>query len=154
MNTSDDSGDTTTTSHPPANPVSGADVMRDFLPTSPYVAHLGMRLADVRPGTATLILPFTEQVVTIGTTVHGGAIASLIDTTAMVAAWSDAGVPGTLRGTTVGLTVNYLAAARSDDLHATATVLRRGRSLVYLDVDVRGASGSLVAKGLVTYKIG
>lgn len=133
---------------------SGADVMRQFLPTSPYVGHLGMRLADVRPGSATLTLPFTEQVVTIGTIVHGGAIASLIDTAAMVAAWSDADVPETLRGTTVGLTVNYLTAANHEDLQATATVLRRGRSLVYLDVEVRGASGSLVAKGLVTYKIG
>lgn len=137
-------------------PTSGADVMRQFLPTSPYVGHLGMRLASIGPGTATLTLPFTEHVVTIGTIVHGGAIASLIDTTAMVAAWSDADVPdtGTLRGTTVGLTVTYLTAANAEDLHATATVLRRGRNLVYLDVEVRGVSGSLVAKGLVTYKIG
>lgn len=136
--------------------VSGADVMRQFLPTSPFVGHLGMRLAEIGPGTATLTLPFTRQVVTIGTVVHGGAIASLIDTAAMVAAWSDAQVPdpSNLRGTTVGLTVNYLTAANAEDLRATATVLRRGRSLVYLDVEVRGASGSLVAKGLVTYKIG
>jgi hypothetical protein len=33
-------------------------------------------------------------------------------------------------------------------------VLRRGRSLVYLDVDVYSASGTFVAKGLVTYKLG
>jgi len=33
-------------------------------------------------------------------------------------------------------------------------VLHRGRSLVYLDVEVRSASGSAVAKGLVTYKLG
>lgn len=133
---------------------SGADLMRQFLPASPYVGHLGMRLSDVGPGTATLTLPFSEQLVTIGATVHGGAIASLIDTAAMVAAWSDAEVPDTLRGSTVGLTVTYLAPANAEDLRATATVLRRGRSLVYLDVEVRGASGTLVAKGLVTYKIG
>lgn len=148
--------DNATHSGSQAASTSGADVMRQFLPTSPYVGHLGMRLSDVHSGSATLTLPFTEQLVTIGTTVHGGAIASLIDTTAMVAAWSDAQVPDTtnLRGTTVGLTVNYVAAANHEDLTATATVLRRGRTLVYLDVDVRGASGSLVAKGLVTYKIG
>lgn len=132
----------------------GADVMRQFLPTSPFVGHLGLRLTDLRPGAATMTLPFRQEVVTIGTVVHGGAIASLIDTTAMVAAWSDAEVPGTLRGTTVGMTVNYLTAANAEDVTATATVLRRGRNLVYLDVEVRGASGTLVAKGLVTYKIG
>ena len=132
----------------------GADFMRGFLPGSPFVGHLGMRLRDVRPGAATLTLPFVQSLATIGTIVHGGAIAALIDTTAMGAAWSDAPRPETPRGTTVGLTVSYLAAANGEDLEATARVLRRGRTLVYLDVDVRAASGAAIAKGLVTYKIG
>ena len=135
-------------------PRSGADFIRQFLPTSPYVAHLGMQLVDIQPGRATLALPFTSSLVTIGTVVHGGAIASLIDTAAMVAAWSDAEMPTKVRGTTVNLTVAYLAAAEREDLQAIATVLRRGRNLVYLDVEVRSASGNTVAKGLVTYKIG
>lgn len=135
-------------------PQSGADFIRQFLPASPYVGHLGIRLADMQPGVATLTLPFADSLVTIGNIVHGGAIASLIDTAAMVAAWSDAPASDNLRGTTVGLTINYLAPAKSEELQATARVLRRGRSLVYLDVDVYGASGTFVAKGLVTYKLG
>ncbi len=135
-------------------PQSGADIIRQFLPTSPYVGHLGIRLTDMQPGVATLTLPFADSLVTIGNIVHGGAIASLIDTAAMVAAWSDAPASGNLRGTTVGLTINYLAPAESEELQATARVLRRGRSLVYLDVDVYSASGTFVAKGLVTYKLG
>src|SRR5947207_5496421 len=99
-------------------------------------------------------MPFADALITIGTTVHGGAIASLIDTAAMVAAWSEVVAPETLRGTTVSLTVAYLAPAQNEDLEATAHVLRRGRSLVYLDVLVQSASGVAVAKGLVTYKIG
>jgi uncharacterized protein (TIGR00369 family) len=108
----------------------------------------------MQPNQATLAMPFTESLVTIGTVVHGGAIASLIDTTAMVAAWSGAALPEKLRGTTVGLSINYLTAASNEDLQATARVLQRGKNLVYLDVEVRGASGTLVAKGMVTYKIG
>ncbi len=135
-------------------PRSGADFMRQFFPTSPYVAHLGMQLTDIQPGRATLTLPFKDSLVTIGTVVHGGAIASLIDTAAMVAAWSDNELPAKVRGTTVNLTVAYLAAAEREDLQAVATVLRRGRNLVYLDIEVRGASGNIVTKGLVTYKIG
>ncbi len=133
---------------------SGAEIMRQFLASSPYVGHLGMRLTDIQPGQATLTMPFTESLVTIGTIVHGGAIASLIDTTAMAAAWSDVPAVENLRGTTVGLTVSYLAAGNREDLQATAKVLRRGKSLAYLDVEVRGASGAFVAKGLVTYKLG
>jgi uncharacterized protein (TIGR00369 family) len=103
---------------------------------------------------AVLALPFNEVLITIGATVHGGALASLIDTAAMVAAWSSAEVPEKMRGVTVSLTVTYLAAAEHEDLVAIARVLRRGRSLVYLDVDVKTGSELAVAKGLVTYKIG
>jgi uncharacterized protein (TIGR00369 family) len=134
--------------------MTGEEIMRQFLPSSPFPGHLGIRLVDMGPGTATLGLPFTEALVTAGTTVHGGAVASLIDTAGMVAAWSGGEVPNRLRGSTVGLTVSFLAPADGEDLQASATVLRRGRSIVHVDVDVRTASGTAVARGLVTYKLG
>ena len=139
---------------PDSTPQTRADIIRQFLPTSPYVGHLGLQLIDMRPDEATLRLPFTDSLITIGTTVHGGAIASLIDTAAMVAAWSDDFVPDNMRGTTVSLTVTYLAPAEHEDIQATARVLKRGRSLVYLDVEVQTASRKNIAKGLVTYKLG
>jgi uncharacterized protein (TIGR00369 family) len=135
-------------------PSSGAELMRQFLPTSPFVKYLGIQLVDLQPDSAMLSLPFSEPLITVGTTVHGGAIATLVDTAAMVAAWSNAEVPTTMRGVTVSLTVTYLNAADREDLLADARVLRRGRSLVYLDVDVKSAASIPVAKGLVTYKIG
>jgi uncharacterized protein (TIGR00369 family) len=131
-----------------------SDIIRQFLPISPYVGHLGIQLTDMRPDEATLRLPFSDSLITIGTTVHGGAIASLIDTAAMVAAWSDDSVPDSMRGTTVSLTVTYLAPAEHEDIQATARVLKRGRSLVYLDVDVQSVSRKSIARGLVTYKLG
>jgi uncharacterized protein (TIGR00369 family) len=134
--------------------LSGADIIGQFLPTSPYVGHLGIQLTTMQPGVAQLSLPFTDALVTTGTIVHGGAIASLIDTAAAVAAWSNAEVPTKVRGVTVNLTVTYLAAASKEDLQAVARVLRRGRNLVYLDVEVSSPSGSAIAKGLVTYKLG
>jgi uncharacterized protein (TIGR00369 family) len=134
--------------------MTGEEIMRQFVPSSPFPGHLGIRLVDMGPGTATLGLPFAEALVTAGTTVHGGAVASLIDTAGMVAAWSGGEVPDRLRGSTVGLTVSFLAPADGEDLEASATVLRRGRSIVHVDVDVRTVSGTAVAKGLVTYKLG
>lgn len=134
--------------------LSGEEIMRQFFPASPYVAHLGLQLTEMQPDMAVLTMPFRDELVTIGATVHGGAIASLIDTAAMVAAWSGAAVPANGRGTTVSLTVNYLTAAQGEDLKAIARVLRRGRSLVYLDVEVQTAAAMLVAKSLVTYKLG
>ena len=132
----------------------GADIITGFLQHSPFVAHLGMKLVSLEPDRAELILPFSEQMITIGDTVHGGAISALIDTTAMAASWSTDVPPASMRGTTVGLTVSFLAAARASDLTARATVLRRGKNLCNVDVEVFTASGELAAKGLVTYKLG
>ena len=134
--------------------MNGTDVMRQFLPTSPFVAHLGIEIRSLEDGYAELALPFRTEVITIGETVHGGAIASLIDCTAMAAAWSGVPLPGNVRGTTVSISVSYLAAANGTDLVARGHVLRRGKNLHYVDVDVTDANGHAVAKALITYKIG
>lgn len=138
----------------PERVLSGADLMRQFLPTSPYVGHFGMQLKLMQPDVVELVLPFADALVTTGTIVHGRAIASLIDTAAAVAAWSNTAVPEKVRGVTVKLTVTYLAVASKEDLLAVARVLHHGRNLVSLDVEVRSASGSAIARGLVTYRLG
>ncbi len=132
----------------------GAELMKQFLPGSPFVAHLGIELVEIEPRRAVLSMPFADSLITIATVVHGGAIASLVDTAAMVAAWSDAEMPEKLRGATVALSITYLATAAGEDLQAEARVLRRGRSLAYCEVDVRTAGGEPTARALVTYKLG
>ncbi len=73
----------------------------------------------------------------------------------MAAAWSAIEFDGEPpRGTTVGLSVDFLAAARAQELLAGARVLRRGSSLCFCEVKVSGADAQLVASGLVTYKLG
>ncbi|MGH2808791.1 MAG: PaaI family thioesterase [Actinomycetota bacterium] len=136
-----------------AQATSGIELIRQFIATSPFVGHLGMRVDELAADHAVLTLPFSEQVVTIGQVVHGGAIASLADTAAMAASWATDNIPENLRGTTVALTINYLSAATAEDLRADARVMRRGRNLCYVEVDVTRGSGP-VAKALVTYKLG
>jgi uncharacterized protein (TIGR00369 family) len=134
--------------------MSGADVIRGFLDVSPLVQHLGMRLVKLEPDRATIILPFSQCVVTVGDVVHGGAISALVDTTAMAAAWSIPVLPAVPRGTTVSMTVDFVAAARGQDLTAEGRVVRRGKNLNFCQVDVRDTTGQMVAIGLVTYKLG
>src|SRR5215813_8020547 len=105
----------------------GAELITEFLKRSPFVVHLGMELREIEDDRAVLALPFGEEVVTIGDVVHGGAVSTLVDTTAMAAAWSAIEFDGEPpMGTTVGLTVDFLAAARAQELNAEAIVLRRG----------------------------
>lgn len=127
--------------------------MRTMIPTSPFAVLLGLEVVELSDGCAVLRMPFREQLVTIGRTVHGGALASLLDTTAMAAAWCGAPEPERLQGSTIGLTVSYLEPAEAADVVAEGRVLRRGRSLAHVQVTAT-AGDRPVASALVSYKIG
>src|SRR4051812_23700717 len=76
-----------------------SEIIRAFIPESPFVGVLGLRLERLEPDVAVLVLPFRPELATIGEVVHGGAISTLIDTAAMAAAWArdrhlSAGVAG------------------------------------------------------------
>ena len=130
------------------------EVIAQFIPASPLVGHLGIEVRTLEPDRAELLLPYRGELATMADVVHGGAIASLIDTAGMAAAWADDEEPEALAGATVSLTVDYVAAARGQDLVATATVARRGRSLAFTDVRVTEPGGRLVAKGSLVYRFG
>jgi uncharacterized protein (TIGR00369 family) len=121
--------------------------------SSPYASLLGVKLVSCEEDHVVLRLPFRREIVTVGDTVHGGAIGSLIDVAATAAFWASASIPAGARGTTVGLTVNFLSAARGIDILATARVRRRGREISSGEVTVRDAEGKEIALALVTYKL-
>src|SRR6267154_2700933 len=69
----------------PTQPQTGADVMAQFIPSSPFVAKLGI-VADVLDADEVrLRLPWDPTNVTIADMVHGGAIAALADVAVMAA---------------------------------------------------------------------
>jgi uncharacterized protein (TIGR00369 family) len=133
---------------------SAVDLIHQWLGASPFVQRLGMRVDKLEPDLAVITLPFNATNTTIADVVHGGALSALIDTAATGAAWAGAEDTTTVRGTTIGLTVNFVGAARGQDVTATAHVARRGSTIVFVDVEAAGADGTLVAKALVTYKLG
>src|ERR687896_583101 len=88
-----------------------ADVLAAYVEHSPFAAHLGFRTDVIERDHVRLAMPFQEQLVTVGDVVHGGAISSLMDTAATVAAWSGLESLDNARGTTISLTVSFIAAA-------------------------------------------
>src|SRR4051794_23016154 len=126
---------------------SGAEVAREILSHSPFANRVGLRLESIEPDEATLALDYEDDLATVADLVHGGAISTLIDVAATAAAWStpDGSVP--TGGTTVSLTVEFLRAARGVDLRAVAKVIKRGRTLCFVDIEVTDPSGELTAKG-------
>jgi uncharacterized protein (TIGR00369 family) len=129
------------------------DFVTTFMEQSPFGTGVGLRLDHIEADRVRVALPYREAVTTIADVVHGGAISTLIDVAATAATWSGAEPTDNPRGATIGLTVDFLRAARGADLVADARVLRRGRSVCFCEVDVRDGD-DLVAKGLVSYKLG
>ena len=120
---------------------------------SPYGALLELELMDAEEDCARLRLPYRSEVTTVGDTVHGGAIAGLVDAAATASFWASSKIRPGSRGTTVGFSINFVSAARGTDLVATARVRRRGREISTGEVTVCDPEGREVAVALVTYKL-
>ena len=120
----------------------------------PYMKHLGMEFVEGREGYAKLRLRFQKENTTAGDALHGGAVASLIDTTGAMAAWTTAEILSPRYfGSTVGVSVNYLSAVIGEDVFAEGQVLKRGKEIIYCDVRVTNSGGKLLAQGTVVYRI-
>lgn len=123
-----------------------------------FPQHLGARPADpdqsTRPGDdAGLALVPDERLTNVNGGVHGGVLATMLDTVMGEAVRAD--LDDEHSAVTVSLTVTFLAGAKpGEELVASAEVRRRGSSLVMVEGDVvRTADGEAVAHGVATFSI-
>ena len=119
---------------------------------APYPRLLGLVMEEVRKDYARMRLPYRPELNQPAGMVHGGAIASLIDTVVVGSIFSNVTeMPRKLL--TIDMHVHYMDAAFEEDLIAEGAVRRRGRSIVFLYVDVRTPSGKDIAHGELSYKL-
>jgi uncharacterized protein (TIGR00369 family) len=83
---------------------------------------------------------------------HGGLVAMLLDTAAGIAVRSFSREKETPT-VTVSMTVNYISAAKSDEVTATARITGGGRSLKFADAELRDQDGTLLATASGAYKL-
>jgi uncharacterized protein (TIGR00369 family) len=110
---------------------------------------LGIEIDSVEEGRAVLSVEVRTELKQLQGVMHGGAIASLIDT-AVAFAIVGASEPED-RFTTVEMKVNYLSAIREGRVTAEARLIRDGRRIIVAECDVFDDKGRLAAKGLLTY---
>jgi uncharacterized protein (TIGR00369 family) len=115
---------------------------------SGYPAHFPFRLIDVTTDGATVELDIDERHLQPFGIVHGGVIATLIDTATF---WAGFGViPEEAGLVNVDLKLNYLQSVARGRLIATGSCIRAGRSLSYTEARVTTGEGSLIAHGTST----
>lgn len=115
----------------------------------PFARLLGLELGAIEPGDATLHLTVREELRQVRGLLHGGVTASLIDTAAAFAIITllEEGESTA----TVNLTIHYLRPLAEGRITARARVLRAGRRLLTVSVELKDEAGSLAATALTTY---
>jgi uncharacterized protein (TIGR00369 family) len=115
----------------------------------PYAKFLGLELGEMKPGEASLHLEVRDELRQNQGVVHGGAVASLIDTASAFAVVTQ--LEPNERVTTTDLTIHYLRPVTAGRLTATARTVRAGRRLFVLSVEVRDNQQKLIATAVTTY---
>lgn len=125
--------------------------LESLMSAMPFARHLGMEVEHAADGEATVRLPLAEEHSSLPDRVvaHGGVVHALADTAGGAAVISLHGEPTP----TVDIRFDHLAPA-TDDLVATAEVLRNGDSVAVAEMAVEDVEGTRVAVGRGVYKTG
>ena len=114
---------------------------------------IGMTLEPwTEAGSARAGFAVTEAVRNPNGGVHGGAIASLVDTTGAHAVRSVLGDPRAPM-VSVELSISFVRPIRGTRVDAEGRAIKVGRRLAFAEVDVLDGDGTLAAKGRVTFAL-
>jgi uncharacterized protein (TIGR00369 family) len=115
---------------------------------APYPSHMGMELSSIDLDMAVVELTLGECHMQPFGIVHGGVLATLIDTATFWSAFLR--LPDGDGLVNVDLKLNYLKAVEKGVLRAEGRCLRFGRSISYAESSVVDEAGELVAHGTST----
>lgn len=122
--------------------------MFDRFAEVPIMKTLDLTLVAVDAGSATMRMPYKKDFDGVFESLHGGLMMTLADTAACVAVLTLAGASA--RITTTDMNIRFLKACRTN-CTAQARVIKFGRTLSPVEVQLRDAEDTLVAIAQVTY---
>jgi uncharacterized protein (TIGR00369 family) len=123
----------------------------DIVNASPFPEHMAMRLAAIEPDRAVIELRAGRCHLQAYGIVHGGVLATLIDTATFWAVYL--GIPADAGLVNVDLKLNYLQPVENGLLTAEGRAIRSGSTICYAESDVWNASRDLVAHGTSTLMV-
>ena len=124
-----------------------------FRDANPFHKLLGIELEEQSPGYARLRQPMREELRGgVGGSLHGGVLSALADI-ACLAAMQGLFDQSARPAGTAELSISYLRPALGDSVIVEGRVLKQGRTLAVIDVDLKNPDGRLVAKARVSYAL-
>lgn len=122
--------------------------IRDKIMPIPVVGTMRMRIDELREGVCRAMVPRDRRYDGIYNSFHGGLLMTVADSIACFAIFTLTGPQQHL--TTTDMNIRFLAGCRSD-VTAEARVIKLGKTLVPVEVDLFDANGVKVAVAQVTY---
>jgi uncharacterized protein (TIGR00369 family) len=113
-----------------------------------YAKFLGLELCELKSGDVTVCLDVRDEMKQNHGVVHGGAIASLIDTASAFVILT--AIDENERVTTTDLTIHYLRPVTGGRMLARARIVRGGRRRFVVNVEVEN-EGALAATAVTGY---
>lgn len=122
----------------------------------PFNKLLGLKLDSVDHGHAAMRFDFQEQLIGnfVERTLHGGVIATVLDTVGGIAVLSTQNLEEQRRGMgTVDMRVDFLRPGRGKYFVGRAEVIRPGRILVSTRMELVNDEDTLIAIGQAIYRV-
>ena len=113
-----------------------------------YAKFLGLELCELKTGEVSVCLDVRDELKQNQSVVHGGAIASLIDTASAFVILT--AIDESERVTTTDLTIHYLRPITAGRMLAKARIIRAGRRRFVVSVEVEN-DGQLAASAVTGY---
>lgn len=124
---------------------------KETFESDPFYEQLGFRIVDVGRDSSVLQLHRKPTTPTgIGGSVNGGVLATLMDMTAVSCIFAELR-EGEQPAGTADLQITYLRQAGGEVLTSTATVVKRGRQLATINVEITDDQDRLCCTGRVLY---
>ena len=116
--------------------------LKELIESDPFLKYVSIHVIEMENGYAKLSMEFRNEITRIGNMVNGGAIATLAD------AAGGASVLSLMEGknqVTVTLNIEFLEPIMEGPVVAEARVIRKGKHLVFSEIDIFDGKKKLCA---------
>ena len=142
---------------PRTRPVDSKDAILDFADQFPFFNLIGLDVVDVAPGWSEATIQYRDDLTQPAGVMHGGVIASLIDTGIAHAVLLLDGVRRVLEAggavVSIDLRVKYFRPVSEGGLTCESKVVRAGRTVLHVESIVTNDDGKEIARGDATYMV-
>lgn len=116
---------------------------------SPFWNHMGIEVDHLEVGNVSIKMPVKPELLNSNGVMHGGAIATILDSVIGAAIRTEREV----RVATISLTTNFVAPVREGTVYATARIINPGKRILYVESTATVDKEEIVGTALGTFTI-